>query len=134
MRELGFKVVASKGTADFLAGQGVEVETIYKLNEGRPSLVDLIKSGQIQIIFNTPLGRESFYDERAMRESATQHGVLCVTILTAAAATAQAIRALRRRSLEVTSLGLGGALPEHLSRSFELAAPDVSRQFALEPR
>ena len=64
----------------------------------------MIKSGQIDIVFNTPLGRESFYDETAVRKSATQHGVLCVTTLTAAAATVQAIRALREKPLEVASL------------------------------
>jgi carbamoyl-phosphate synthase large subunit len=63
----------------------------------------MIKSGQIQIVINTPLGRESFYDEGAVRKSAAQHGVLCLTTLTAAA-TVQAIHALRERPLEVESL------------------------------
>ena len=77
---------------------------VYKVNEGRPNCVDLIKSGQIDIIFNTPLGRESFYDDGSIRKSATQHGVLVVTTLTAAAATVQAIQALREEPLEVVSL------------------------------
>jgi carbamoyl-phosphate synthase large subunit len=77
---------------------------IYKVNEGRPNCVDLIKSGQIDIIFNTPLGRESFYDDGAIRKSATLHGVLVVTTLTAAAATVRAIQALRERSPDVASL------------------------------
>jgi len=66
--------------------------------------VDLIKSREIDIIFNTPLGRESFYDDGAIRKSATAHGVLVVTTLTAAAATVQAIRALREKSLDMESL------------------------------
>ena len=69
-----------------------------------PNVVDLIKSGQIDIIFNTPLGGESFYDDGAIRKSATLHGVLVVTTLTAAAATVQAIEALRERALDVISL------------------------------
>ena len=77
---------------------------VYKVNEGRPNVVDLIKSGKIDIIFNTPLGRESFYDDGAIRKSATLHGVLVVTTLTAAAATVQAIQALRERPLDVVSL------------------------------
>ena len=65
--------------------------------------MDLIKS-KIDIVFNTPLGRESFYDDGAIRKSATLHGVLVVTTLTATAATVQAIRALRERPLDIVSL------------------------------
>jgi carbamoyl-phosphate synthase large subunit len=104
LQELGFKILATKGTADFLVARGVKAETVYKVNEGRPSCVDKIKNGQIQIVINTPLGRDSFYDEGAVRKSAAQHGVLCLTTLTAAAATVQAIRALRTKPLEVASL------------------------------
>jgi carbamoyl-phosphate synthase large subunit len=77
---------------------------VYKVQEGRPNVVDLIRSKAIDIVFNTPLGGESFYDDGAIRKSATLHGVLVVTTLTAAAATVQAIRALRERALDVTSL------------------------------
>jgi carbamoyl-phosphate synthase large subunit len=101
---LGFRLVATRGTADFLSSHGVTVETVYKVNEGRPNCVDLIKSGQIHIIFNTPLGLESHYDDGAIRKSATLHGVLVVTTLTAAAATVQAIKALRERAADVASL------------------------------
>ena len=66
--------------------------------------MDLIKSGQIHIIFNTPLGLESHYDDGAIRKSATLHGVLVVTTLTAAAATVLAIKALRERAPDVASL------------------------------
>ncbi len=102
--EMGIKVVATRGTAAYLNEHGVPTEMVYKVNEGRPNVVDLIKSGQIAIVFNTPLGSESFYDDGAIRKAATLHGVLCVTTLTAAAATVQAIRALRHRSFEVASL------------------------------
>ena len=56
-------ILATRGTAEFLSAHGVAAETVYKVNEGRPNCVDLIKSGQIDIIFNTPLGRESHYDD-----------------------------------------------------------------------
>jgi len=104
LEALGFHILATRGTADFLARHGVEVETVYKVNEGRPNVVDLVKSRQIEIIFNTPLGRESFYDDGAIRKCATQHGVLVVTTLTATAATVRAIRALRERGLDIMSL------------------------------
>ena len=104
LAQMGFKIVATRGTADFLNRQGVPAEMVYKVNEGRPHVVDRIKSRDIDIIINTPLGEESFYDDGAIRKNAILYGVLCLTTLTAAAATVQAIRALRERPLEVTSL------------------------------
>ena len=90
--------------AAFLRAHGIDVEVIYKVNEGRPNIADQIVNGKIDLVINTPLGRESFYDDTAIRKSATQHGVLVVTTLTAAAATVQAIRALREKSLDMVSL------------------------------
>jgi carbamoyl-phosphate synthase large subunit len=104
LRRMGFSILATKGTAEFLNSQGVEAEMVYKVNEGRPNCVDLIKSGRIDIVFNTPLGGESFYDDGSIRKSATLHGVLVVTTLTAAAATVQAIEALRERVVDIQSL------------------------------
>jgi len=104
LAEMGFRIVATRGTADFLNAAGVPSEKIYKVNEGRPHVVDLIRDRKIDLILNTPLGRESFYDDGAIRKTAILHGVLCVTTLTGAAATVQAIRSLRERPLEVISL------------------------------
>ena len=104
LSQMGFTIVATRGTAEFLNRQGVPAEMIYKVNEGRPHVVDRIKSRDIDLIINTPLGEESFYDDGAIRKNAILYGVLCLTTLTAAAATVQAIRALRERPLEVTSL------------------------------
>jgi carbamoyl-phosphate synthase large subunit len=104
LSRMGMEILATRGTAEYLNAHGVPAEMVYKVNEGRPNCVDLIKSGKIDIIFNTPLGRESFYDDGSIRKSATQRGVLVVTTLTAAAATVQAIQALREEPLEVVSL------------------------------
>jgi carbamoyl-phosphate synthase large subunit len=104
LKELGLNICATRGTAEYLNTHGVSAEMVYKVNEGRPSVVDLIKSHKIDIVFNTPLGRESFYDDGAIRKAATLHGVLCVTTLTAAAATVQAIAALREQPMDVASL------------------------------
>src|SRR5262249_29381029 len=101
---MGFHILATRGTAEYLTAQGVPAEMVYKVKEGRPNVVDFVKSGKIAIVFNTPLGRESFYDDGAIRKSATAHGVLVVTTLTATAAKVQAIRALRERSLDIISL------------------------------
>jgi carbamoyl-phosphate synthase large subunit len=104
LRELGFQILATRGTAEFLSSQGVPAEMVFKVNEGRPSVVDHIKSGRIAIVFNTPLGRESFYDDGAIRKSATLHGVLCVTTLTGAAATVRALQAMKEEGMDVVSL------------------------------
>ncbi|MBI3932677.1 MAG: carbamoyl-phosphate synthase large subunit [Acidobacteria bacterium] len=104
LHEMGFRILATRGTAEFLNAHGVPAEMVYKVNEGRPNVVDFIRSAKIQIVFNTPLGRESFYDDGAIRKSATVHGVLCVTTLTATAAMVRAIRALRERAIDLVTL------------------------------
>jgi len=104
LHEIGFQIIATRGTAEFLNAQGVPAELVFKVNEGRPNVVDRIKSRGIHLIINTPLGRESFYDDGAIRTNAILHGVLCVTTLTAAAATVQAIRALRKHAVTVSTL------------------------------
>ena len=104
LHEMGLEIVATKGTAEYLNAHGVPVEMVYKVNEGRPNIVDLIKDRRIGIVFNTPLGGESFYDDTVIRTSAVLHNVLVVTTLTATAATVQAIRALKERTADVASL------------------------------
>ena len=104
LQELGFQLVATSGTASVLAQAGLEVETVYKVNEGRPNVVDLIKSKKIDLVVNTPLGRESFFDEKAIRRSCTQYSTPCITTLSAAAAAISAIRALQREEVQVKSL------------------------------
>ncbi|CAA9226023.1 MAG: Carbamoyl-phosphate synthase large chain [uncultured Chloroflexia bacterium] len=102
--ELGFRIVATAGTAEAMQREGIEARPIFKVNEGRPNAVDYIKNGEIDLIVNTPLGKSSFFDERAMRRAAVQHGVLCITTLTGAAAAVEAIAALRRGEWTARSL------------------------------
>jgi carbamoyl-phosphate synthase large subunit len=101
---LGFRIVATGGTADFLAQHGVNAETVFKVNEGRPNVVDMIKNGQISMILNTPLGRASFYDELAMRRAGVQYGVVSITTLSGATAAVEAIKALNSGEWTVRSL------------------------------
>jgi carbamoyl-phosphate synthase large subunit len=126
LHETGFHIIATGGTAEFLNAQGVPAERVFKVNEGRPNIVDRIKSGGIHLIINTPLGRESFYDDGPIRTNAIQRGVLCVTTLTAAAATVSAIRALRKHTVTVASLQEiheGGVKPTEAMTKMA-AAPD----------
>ncbi|MGH9680111.1 MAG: hypothetical protein ACRD4Y_09180, partial [Candidatus Acidiferrales bacterium] len=76
----------------------------YKVNEGRPNIVDLVKTGKVDMVINTPLGRESFYDEKSIRRAAIRYNIPCITTLSAANAAARGIRALVEQSLEVSPL------------------------------
>src|SRR5262245_56781040 len=102
--EVGFKIIAPRGTARVVRNSGIEVETVYKVNEGRPHVVDYIKSGKVNLIINTPLGRESFFDEKAIRRAAVNHRIPCITTIPGAAAAVNGIRAIRRENLDVKSI------------------------------
>jgi carbamoyl-phosphate synthase large subunit len=104
LAEVGFKIVATRGTARILRAASIEVETVYKVNEGRPHIVDYIKSGKVDLIINTPLGRESFFVERAIRRAAITHLIPCIKTIPGASAAVCGIRALRLHSLEVKSI------------------------------
>ena len=104
LAQLGFVVVATRGTAAYLRAHGVEATTVYKVNEGRPNVADQVVNGKIQMIINTPLGRASFFDDRTVRRSAMLHGVPCITTLTGAAAAVSGIRAVRNHTLSVRAL------------------------------
>jgi carbamoyl-phosphate synthase large subunit len=101
---LGFTVAASRGTAAFLRAHGIEAEVLYKVNEGRPNIADQIVNGKIDLVVNTPLGRESFFDDRSVRRAATMAQVPCITTLTGASAAVSAIKALRSQTLTVRAL------------------------------
>ena len=93
LARLGFEIVATLGTADRLREVGLKVENVFKVNEGRPNVVDHIKSGEIALVINTPLGRASHFDEQAIRRAALQYNVPCVTTMTGAQAIVEAISA-----------------------------------------
>ncbi|HEX2149785.1 MAG TPA: hypothetical protein VHI31_06405, partial [Actinomycetota bacterium] len=74
LEQIGFRLTATRGTAAFLRAHGIAVDVIYKVNEGRPNVADHLVNGSIHMIINTPLGRESFFDDRAVRRAATMDG------------------------------------------------------------
>jgi carbamoyl-phosphate synthase large subunit len=104
LRDLGFGLVATRGTANFLRAHGIEAAIVYKVNEGRPHVGDEIMNNRIQLVINTPLGRESFFDDRTVRRIAMMHGVPCITTLTGAAAAVNAIKAINNEGLTVRAL------------------------------
>lgn len=103
-RKLGFAFVATEGTARFLTENGITAEPVYKVNEGRPNVVDLIKDGKIQLVINTPLGEESRYDEYSIGWAAIENKVSFITTLSAAATAVKGIQGQSSGNLSVKSI------------------------------
>jgi len=101
---LGFELVATSGTARVLAAAGVPVESVKKLQEGHPNLLDMLIDRRVQLIFNTPRGKGARTDEGRIRAASVLHGVPCITTLPAAEACIRAMEAMRSESLSVQAL------------------------------
>ena len=104
LHKLKFQLIATRGTAKALEAAGLEVQLVFKVNEGRPNIVDLIKNGTVDLIINTPLGIESRFDEKAIRRTAMKYQINCITTLAAAAAAVSGIEALQAKKLVVATL------------------------------
>src|SRR3954449_5595245 len=113
--ELGFRVLATEGTAKYLRARGIPTERVLKVYAGRPNAIDLLVSGRIQLMINTPLGKLMQQDDYTMRRAALQHRVPYTTTLSAASAACDAIIALRSRSGEVRPLQEWHAMAREMS-------------------
>ena len=102
--ELGFQIVATEGTANAFEAAGLIVERVFKVKEGRPNIVDLIKGDRIQMIVNTPRGVDTFFDEKAIRRAAVLARIPTITTIAAAQAAAEGIAAMQRQSTTVYAL------------------------------
>jgi carbamoyl-phosphate synthase large subunit len=102
--DMGFKLVATAGTADIIENAGLSVERVYKVKEGRPNVVDLIKGDRIQLIINTPHGADPWFDEKAIRRAAVTARITTITTLSAARAAAEGIAALQRGEVRVQAI------------------------------
>lgn len=91
-RQSGFSVYATRGTSNFLTSYGVANTMVYKVNEGRPNIVDNIRNGDIQVVINTPLGEASRFDEQAIGRAALEEKILTITAISGAAAALKGIR------------------------------------------
>jgi len=101
---LGFQLVATRGTAAALRAAGLACKIVFKVNEGRPNAVDLLKAGSIQLAVYTTAGAPAFFDEKAIRRSAVTHRVPCITTMSGARAAAEAMAARKRDPIRVWSL------------------------------
>ncbi|HKW24590.1 MAG TPA: carbamoyl-phosphate synthase large subunit [Terriglobales bacterium] len=102
--DLGFRLVATSGTADVLEAAGLTTDRVYKVKEGRPNVVDLLKGEKIQLVINTPHGLEPWFDEKAIRRAAVTHHIPTITTLSAARAAAEGIAARQRGQISVRAL------------------------------
>jgi carbamoyl-phosphate synthase large subunit len=101
---LGFALIATSGTAEALRAAGLQVESILKVHEGRPNIEDAIRSARIQLIINTPIGRQAAHDDKYLRRAALDYAVPTVTTLAGARAAVEAITALQQQTIEVNAL------------------------------
>ena len=103
-RDMGFKIMSTGGTRDFLAEHGIEAEAILKVHEGRPNIVDAIKNGEIDLVVNTPAGRLSEYDDSYIRKAAIKYKIPYITTTSAALSSANGIRERQNGEYRVKSL------------------------------
>ncbi|MBW1917455.1 MAG: carbamoyl-phosphate synthase large subunit [Deltaproteobacteria bacterium] len=103
-QKLGFKLIATRGTAHYLEDQGLPVTPVNKIREGRPNIIDLIKSQQIALVINTPRGRYTTSDSYSIRRAALEYNIPYTTTMAAAKATLEAIRTLKNGQMAVKSL------------------------------
>ncbi len=129
--ELGFRIVATEGTAKYLRARGIPAARVAKVHEGRPNAIDLIVSGEVHLLINTPLGKFTQQDDYAIRRAALVHRVPYTTTMSAASAACDAIIALRSRTGSVRSLQ-----EWHEKTTVGNPAPEEGRSFApnREPR
>jgi len=102
--EHGFQLVATRGTAAVLKAAGLEVKTVFKVNEGRPNAIDIMKAGSLKLVIYTTTGGHTFKDERDIRRTAVAYRIPCITTLSGAKAAAQAIVSRKRDPIRVWSL------------------------------
>nr|MDJ0842565.1 carbamoyl phosphate synthase large subunit [Acidobacteriota bacterium] len=102
--QLGFDLLATQGTSDFLERAGLDVTPLKKLHQGSPNIVDYLTEKRVDLIINTPVGKESHHDDRYIRLNAIKAGVSCTTTLSAARALIEAIRAIKSERLTVNAL------------------------------
>ena len=103
-QELGFDIIATKGTADLLSENGISTRSIFKVGEGRPNVVDAIKNGEVQLVINTPLGAQSRFDEYDIGRSAICYKIPVITTISGAQAAVRGIRNIKNGSIQYRSL------------------------------
>jgi carbamoyl-phosphate synthase large subunit len=121
---LGFKLLATSGTADAIEAANIPVTRVKKIAEGNPNLIDYLKNEEVSLILNTPSGKGARTDEGRIRAAAVQHGVPCITTMAAALAAIKAMEALGEEDLDVLSLQERFAVTHPAERAASMTAKD----------
>ena len=101
---LGFKLIATKGTARYLLNSDIQVDEVLKVHEGRPNIEDLIRSGLIQLVINTPVGSQALHDDAYLRRAALEYNIPTFTTIPGAKAALKAIKSLRINKIKTIPL------------------------------
>jgi len=104
LADLGFELIATRGTAKVLMNNGIEVQTVFKVGEGRPDILDRMKNGEIQLVINTPSGKKPKADEVVIRSQAVAHNIPIITTLSGAEAVVNGIESLLKKGIAVHSI------------------------------
>ena len=104
LTNLGFKLIATEGTSKYLSNLGIIVETVLKVHEGRPNIEDMIRSGLVQLVINTPVGSQALYDDQYLRRASLEYNVPTFTTIPAAKAAIRAIKSLLVNKIDTISL------------------------------
>ncbi len=104
LADFGFHIVATEGTAKVLRNNGLEVEQLFKIQEGRPNILDLMINREIALIINTPSGKTTRTDERKIRSTAVSHNIMCITTISGAHAVINGIESILKKGLTVTPI------------------------------
>jgi carbamoyl-phosphate synthase large subunit len=127
--DLGFEMVATKGTAKVLANNGIPVQTVFKVGEGRPNIVDQIKNGEIHLVINTPSGKKPKADEVAIRSQSVAHNIPIITTLSGAEAVVNAIESFKRgmsvKSIQEYHQAISPSQPKVEAIGLEGGAPRI---------
>ena len=104
LSQMGFSIVATRGTSEALKQTGLKTEFVLKLADGRPNIGDLIRNGEIQLLINTPSGKGPMLDEAKIRSLAVSFNIPCITTINAARMAISGIEAARKGGLEVRAI------------------------------
>jgi carbamoyl-phosphate synthase large subunit len=104
LSEFGFGIVATRGTAAVIQAAGIKCKTVFKVNEGRPNAVDLLKAGTLQLVIYTATGAHSFEDEKTIRRASVAYRIPCITTMSGAKAAAEGVASRHRDPVRVWSL------------------------------
>jgi len=104
LEQMGYELLASRGTAKRLEEAGIPVERLKKIQEGHPNVLDYMLDGQLQLVMNTPSGKGARTAEGKIRAAAVAHGIACLTTIQAAEAAVQAMEAMREEEMAVEAV------------------------------